>query len=185
MERKFGWKLNKYICFRTSEGNGVLHIVFWGGLYIQQSWLSKAWKKIHNAQIVDIRFVKRNSVNGLVGYLLDRYLLNQPIERMSYGWGWAWLGFCKSWKVVKEHYNNMRKGRYKIDSEGKFVHDKWHLDQLSGKWYAFTPFKMRYSQQAVAAWKSILGSHRVTSRQTYLFTDKKGYNSKFFILETF
>lgn len=165
-----GFNLNKYIAFRTSEGNGVYHIIFWGGRFIPYKWLSDAWKEIHGAWNVSIEYVhkRRKKISSLVGYLLDRYLLNQPIKRMSYGWGWAWVGFCKSWENLKSVYCEMRKGQFSYDSEGKIVYDQWHYDQILNDYVNYVPFKKRYSHKAVSAWKSILGNVRVTSRQIKL-----------------
>lgn len=169
-ERFRGFNLNKYYALRTEEGNGVYHIVFWGGNYIPYEWLSKTWEKIHGAWNISIEYVhnKKKTINGLVGYLLDRYLLNQPIKRMSYGWGWAWLGFCKSWENLKLVYCNMRKGKLTYDKEGKIVYDQWIYNGVTDKWQIGVKWKNKVSAKPVSAWKSILGNHRVTSRQTKL-----------------
>lgn len=169
-----GFKLNKYYSVRTSEGHGVYHIVFWGGNFIPYKWLSDTWKKIHGVWNISIEYVhnRKKSINGLIGYLLDRYLINQPVERISYGWGWAWLGFCKSWENLKLVYCNMRKGKFQYDRDGKIVYDQWHEVQQcyssEVKWINYVPFKMKVSAKPVSAWKSILGNFRVTSRQIKL-----------------
>ena len=88
----FGFKFNRYFKLKTAEGNGVLHIIYWGR-FIPQEWLSRAWSEIHQSSIVDIRsaYCKRGqNVKGFVGYLLTNYLTKQPILCMSYGL--AWLG---------------------------------------------------------------------------------------------
>lgn len=162
-----GFKLNKYYAIRTSEGNGTYHIPFWGGNFIPQKWLSMMWEKIHGAKIVYIQYVKKRTVAGLTGYLLDRYLQNQPIERISYGWGWAWLGFCKSWENLKSVYCNMRKGKLTYQ-DGKIVYDQWIWNPYRDKWQIGVKWKNKVSAKPVSAWKSILGNHRVTSRQTKL-----------------
>lgn len=161
-----GFRLNKYYCLRTSEGNGVLHIIFWGGLYIPQNWLSQTWYKIHGAFKADIRFVHNitKTVNGLVGYLLDRYLVNQPIERMSYGWGWAWLGFCKSWEHIKWEYKSLRRGTGSLTGLKGAV--KWEEGHSC--------------RQALPFWKKVLWQPPITSRKTSFYTPNRGYNSKYF-----
>jgi hypothetical protein len=145
-----GFKFNRYFCLRTKEGYGVLHVIFWGR-FIPQTWLSKNWLEIHGAHRADIRacFTKKRKVSGLVGYLLDRYLVNQPVERMSYGWKWAWLGFCKSWKKVKDVYGEMRAGRRPLPSDRPFF------------WY-------NYHNHSVDAWQCILWNPPNSSRQTKL-----------------
>lgn len=147
-----GFKFNRYYCLKTLEGNGVLHVIFWGR-FIPQRWLSKTWKQIHGAYRADIRacHTKNRNVKGLVGYLLTQYLSDQPIERMSYGWKWAWLGFCKSWKTVKEAYSVMRKSGSGIFAQ-KIVHS----------------FKTGFSSHHVEAWLSTLWAPPSTSYQTRL-----------------
>jgi hypothetical protein len=34
------------------------------------------------------------------------YLQSQKTLRMSYGWKWVWLGFCKSWEHIKFVYSH-------------------------------------------------------------------------------
>lgn len=63
-----GFRFNRYFCLRTSEGNSVLHIVFWGN-FIPQDWLSKNWEEIHGAWIVSIKacWTQRRAL-GRFGY---------------------------------------------------------------------------------------------------------------------
>lgn len=152
-----GFKFNRYFCLRTSEGNGVLHVVFWGR-FIPWKWLQQQWIDIHGARGVDIRKVydKRNKrVGGLVGYLITNYLSEQPIERMSYGWRWAWLGFCKSWKRVQETYNNLRRWRLPY-KEG--MPATWHDKYKDCSW---------------EAWWQFLYGERITSVQKKLVKREK------------
>ena len=48
----WGFRFNRYYCLRTSEGNGVLHVVFWGR-FIPWKWLQEQWIDIHGARGVD------------------------------------------------------------------------------------------------------------------------------------
>lgn len=183
-----GFNLNKYYAVRTSEGNGVYHIPFWGGNFIPQKWLSKTWEKIHGATIVYIQKVEKKTVAGLTGYLLDRYLTNQPIERISYGWGWAWLGFCKSWENVKLTYNNMRKGSLTYNAAGQVEWDQEHIVDSSMRRLEqrevinYVPFKKRVSHKALCAWKRHLATKRVTSRQIKFFYPNRGWQTERFNL---
>lgn len=99
-----GFKFNKYMKIETTEGNGVLHIVYWGTKkhYLPQKWISKTWKNLHNSPIADIRLIKEKG--RLVNYLVGSYLTDQPIKRISCGWKWLWLGFVKSWEKMKDVY---------------------------------------------------------------------------------
>ncbi|MBA7551059.1 hypothetical protein ES705_43593 [subsurface metagenome] len=88
------WKL------RTSEGHGVLHILYVGP-WIPQSWLSWNWDEIHNSRIVYIQEFQRRR-KKLVSYLLSHYLPSHEGEhlytRMSWSWGWVFRGFCGAWR---------------------------------------------------------------------------------------
>lgn len=99
-----GFKFNKYFKIETYEGNGVLHIVFWGTKkhFIPKEWITNTWAEIHGSPVTDIRLVKEK--NKLVNYLISSYLYKNPIKRMSCGWRWLWRGFYKTWKIIKEVY---------------------------------------------------------------------------------
>lgn len=159
-----GFKMNRYFCLRTAEGNGVLHIIFCGGNYIPVQWLKKQWLEIHGAFEVYIEYVhkKKKTVNGLVGYLLDRYLMKQKIERMSYGWRWAWLGFCRSWEVVKQNYAIMRRSVGELKMLANPCNRCSILDKCKYPRRGLTKWAVNHS---VDAWRCILWSHPVTSRQ--------------------
>lgn len=160
-----GFKFNRYFCIRTAEGNGVLHVIFWGR-FIPQAWLSSQWERIHGAFRVDIRacHTVRKRVNGLVGYLLTEYVSKQPIERMSYGWLWAWLGVCKSWSRVKDRYGMMRRGKGVLSA--RIIHvrayEAFYTVRHSDK------FKDYFVSRSVEAWHSLLWEHPLGSRQKKL-----------------
>ena len=99
--RQFGSKF-EYWKLRTSEGNGVLHILYVGP-WIPQSWLSKNWGEIHYSSIVYIQEFKRRR-KKLVSYLISHYLPDHGdgcgglYTRMSWSWGWVFRGFCGAWR---------------------------------------------------------------------------------------
>lgn len=166
-----GFKFNRYYCLRTSEGNSVLHIVYWGR-YIPQKWLSYQWEQIHGAFKVDVQRckTKHKQVNGLVGYLLQKYLQDQPIERMSYGWKWAWLGFCKSWKKVKETYGKLRKTPYFAGIKplrSRYIYPAANVNANYQKNH-FQGFHNSNHSQSVQAWQKILWLPPPTTRQVKL-----------------
>jgi hypothetical protein len=154
--RTFGWKFNRYFKLKTAEGNGVLHIVY-RGKFIPQSWLSYNWAQIHGGSfIVDIRELHvKNGLKPLANYLIVNYLTKQKTIRMSYGWRWCWLGFCKSYKNIKEEYNHMKVGTT--------------ITQLRpfGVGY-YVCFKDRFRHHGLDAWKSKLWEPSWTSRQKKL-----------------
>lgn len=160
-----GFKFNKYFKLSTEEGNGVLHIIYWGN-FIPQWWLSKNWREIHDSPVVDIRAAYGSpdrDVKGLIGYLLTNYLTKQPIKRMSYGWKWAWLGMRKSW-------NHVRKTQQFVKRSGN-CHNKpiWALNNIknSEKTY-YVPLcraKDKYRNCTLEVWNSLLKTPLPTSRQ--------------------
>lgn len=97
IQRKFGRM--QYFKVKTNEGNGVLHIVFYGP-YIPQAWLSQNWKDIHGASIVDIRAVK-GTIKRLARYVVSQYVCGQSFIRNSWSLGWVFPGFVKTWNVIK------------------------------------------------------------------------------------
>lgn len=177
-----GFKFNRYFCLRTKEGpNGVLHIIFWGK-YIPQKWLSWNWEQIHWAFKADIRacWTKRRKVNGLVSYLLGNYLMNQPIERMSYGWKWAWLGFCKSWKNVKKQMGLIR---CQPPYPGK---SKWCAlinirNSPATREQQLMSFKDKYKNVSMNYWRVLTWFPLSTTRKTsFCNPDHTEYNKKYF-----
>ena len=156
IERKFGFKFNQYFKVETTEGNGVLHIVFCGK-YIPQKWLSNQWKEIHKSPIVDIRIVKGDS-KGIARYLVGDYLCSQPIVRMSYGWGWVHKGFTSSWcgtrKVKGFKHFKTENGR-KIEEENVLLERKGVIQT-----YGF--------KRGLEVWKKILKNPSENSRQIKL-----------------
>jgi len=88
----------EYCKVKTNEGNGVLHIVFWGE-YVPQPWLSRTWEELHGAKIVDIRVLHGNT-KGIAAYLASQYLSTQEASyvRLSYSRGWVCRGFVKHWR---------------------------------------------------------------------------------------
>lgn len=100
-----GFKFSQYFCLKTSEGNGVLHIVYRGGGYIPQEWISDTWQRLHNSKIVYIEEIDyHEGARNIANYLIVNYLQQQKTLRMSCGWGWLWLGCCKSWANILRVY---------------------------------------------------------------------------------
>lgn len=163
-----GFKFNKYFKLRTAEGNGVLHIIYWGR-FIPQWWLSKTWKQIHDSPVVDIRaaYGKRGqNVKGLVGYLLTNYLTKQPIERMSYGWKWAWLGLAKSWDHVRKTQQFVKRS---ASLKAKATWAENNIQNSTRTYYVpLCKFKDKYRNCTLEVWNSLLKNPLSTSRQTKL-----------------
>jgi hypothetical protein len=88
------WKL------KTSEGHGVLHIIF-SGPWIPHSWLSRSWEEIHLSPIVYIQELRRRR-KRLISYLMSHYLPAHDVghlyTRMSWSWDWVFRGFAGAWR---------------------------------------------------------------------------------------
>jgi len=91
--RKYGQV--EFFKVRTSEGNGVLHILYRGS-FIPQSWLSSMWSDIHQSPNVWItEACKRH-----IPYVINQYLAGQSqFERYSSSWYWVYPGFVHMWRT--------------------------------------------------------------------------------------
>jgi hypothetical protein len=101
IKRKFG--AFEYLRVKTNEGNGVIHLLYWG-CYIPQRWLSTNWDNIHQSPIVDIRAIDR--IRNLGAYIVTQYLCDQKTSFIRYAWSWAWVykGFVGNWKKITREY---------------------------------------------------------------------------------
>lgn len=160
-----GFRFNRYFKLTTDEGYGVFHIVYWGE-YIPQAWLSSQWDEIHSSPIVYIEAcyggLKRN-IKGLVGYLLTNYLTKQPIRRMSYGWKWAWLGFCKSWQNIKKNGEIRRSAD---NSPPQFIDNiKTDGKTVTHYWSQVWPPEKRWRKITFELWNFLMKEPLPTTRQ--------------------
>lgn len=108
-----GFRFNKYLKILTTEGYGVIHLLY-VGRYVPQQWLSKMWQQIHKSPIVDIRIVKplKGGSRGLANYFISNYLNKNPLKRMSYSWCWLWRGFCNSFQHLRETMQFIHRGGF-------------------------------------------------------------------------
>lgn len=105
-----------YFKIETSEGNGVLHMV-WAikserAVWIPHAWLSAQWRDITGAYVVYIKRVSKGENNGkkIGRYLAQQYLAGQSaIVRVS--WSWWRMGISIG-KTFTEFYKECRKGMF-------------------------------------------------------------------------
>jgi hypothetical protein len=85
-----------YIRIKTAEGNGVLHIIFYGN-YIPRSWIKDTWETLHNAWSVNIKAIRNNK--AAAGYVLRQYVAGQD-ALINYSWspGWVHRRYVARWK---------------------------------------------------------------------------------------
>jgi len=87
----------EYLAVKTDEGCGVYHIVFKGS-FIPFRWLQDAWKDIHKAFMVNIKYV-RNYPKKLASYMVNQYMSDQnAFSRYSWSWFLVFKGFIGKWK---------------------------------------------------------------------------------------
>ncbi|MBA7550182.1 hypothetical protein ES705_42690 [subsurface metagenome] len=96
--RKWGCSF-EYLRVRTSEGFGVLHIIY-KGAYIPHSWLKNQWYNIHGAEIVFIQAL--HGQKRLARYLVSQYVAgHHTFMRTSWSWNWVFRGFVGVWYRVR------------------------------------------------------------------------------------
>ena len=101
----------RYVKVKTSEGGGVLHIIFRKPQDyppIPKNWLHKQWFKIWGSWNTSIHEVLYSDVDRMSRYVVGKYFVNQPIVRLSYGHEWVFSGFVKSFRRVIDTYAYMR-----------------------------------------------------------------------------
>ncbi len=108
LERKLGFKGVEFFQVETTEGNGVLHVVWaWRGersFYVPQDWLSSEWKRIHGAPIVWVsRIGSGQRDRDKVGrYMVAQYCGGQSgFVRFSYSWWSCEFPLAKCWETLK------------------------------------------------------------------------------------
>jgi hypothetical protein len=95
----------EYFKVETSEGNGVLHIVYRGS-YLPHSWVSSSWSEIHNSPIVNIKLLNFNDMKKTACYVVSQYISSQGSSyvRSSQSWNWVFRGFKTLWYHLKWSY---------------------------------------------------------------------------------
>jgi hypothetical protein len=96
IQRKFGYLL-PYCMVHTNEGNGVLHVLYYGS-YLPQKWVSDAWDEIHKSDYIFIKEVPDN----VAKYVVTQYIANQQtaFQRCSWSQNWVCRGFVREWKNI-------------------------------------------------------------------------------------
>jgi hypothetical protein len=99
--RKFGVLL-AYFMVHTNEGNGVLHVLFRGKVYIPQGWLSNQWLDIHKSSYVWIK----QTPDDVARYVVTQYVADQgtSYQRCSWSQNWVCKGFVGEWKRLIRWY---------------------------------------------------------------------------------
>jgi hypothetical protein len=149
IEKTLGFEGLQYVQVSTSEGGGVLHIVWaWRGersFYIPQHKLSAAWGRIHGAPIVWISAMgtTRKDCKNTARYMITQYCVEQDgFKRLSYSWDRLPLKMFQAWETLKEQGREtyVEDGRGGPDSRRGRVHVCYTLTMA----------------EIVAAWEQLL-----------------------------
>ena len=100
----------------TESGLAHKHIIF-RGRYIDQVFLSRTWRSIHKAYVVDIRRIKKFESNNQIASYLAKYMAKEG-ARYSWSWGWLWRGFAKDWQNLKKMGRICRDAGYPAPMSG-------------------------------------------------------------------
>jgi len=125
--RRAGYHFEYWKC-RTSEGGGVLHIVYRGD-YIPQNYISECWYQITgDSYVVDIREIDTSDYKCVARYVVSQHLTGgQGIDYVRSSWSWNWVckGFVKVWKGILSLYVNTHGIKYCVG-----VWDRWLAGSL-------------------------------------------------------
>ncbi|MBA7703043.1 hypothetical protein ES703_111825 [subsurface metagenome] len=169
IEAGLGYKGIQHYQVRTSEGNGVLHILWaWKAMngfrqrsfYVEQAWLGKQWQGIHSAPIVWIARVKggRVSRNKVSRYCMSQYVGSQSgYEYMSWSWGRTfgfplvacWRAFKGVWS--KHNGNGHRRALYAF--WGAFLSGQ-AMPLWVGRYTSLELVRLGYQEYHSALWAS-------------------------------
>jgi hypothetical protein len=97
--------LAQYLGVRTSEGNGVLHLLFVAPVFIPKRWISSAWSDITHGvsyiiRIFEVRLSSKSRCKSMARYM-TQYVAGQDLfERFSYSWSWIFKGAVAVWRSL-------------------------------------------------------------------------------------
>jgi hypothetical protein len=112
-----------YLKVETSEGNGVIHALYFGD-YLPQKWLSDQWSDIHQSWHVDIRATKKGVGHSarLARYIVTQYVGTQSKHvRLSWSYGWVFKGFVGVWNALRANLGKFRA----IEVWERFLRSGW------------------------------------------------------------
>jgi len=98
----------EYFKVETSEGNGVLHILYRGS-YLPYSFLVDNWQTIHNSWDLNIKKIDTSKPKDSALYVVTQYISSQSSSyvRNSQSWNWVFRGFKQIWyKFARDYRSN-------------------------------------------------------------------------------
>ena len=125
--RRAGYRFEYWKC-KTSEGGGVLHIVYRGD-FIPQIFISENWYDITgDSFIVDVREIDYRDSKKIARYVVTQHLSGGQgtlYVRSSWSWNWVCRDFVQRWKAIISLYADSRGIKYCIN-----LWDRWLLGDL-------------------------------------------------------
>jgi hypothetical protein len=108
IEHEFG-VLYQYIRVRTSEGNGVLHLLLVADVFIPQKWISDAWRDITQGVsyivfIEEVHLGRKSDCKKMSRYMTQYVAGQQNFERYSMSRFWLFPSAVKVWKALVHSY---------------------------------------------------------------------------------
>lgn len=98
----------RYFKIKTTEGGGVMHIVFRKGYNVPKldtRWLQRIWGKLWDSpQGTDIHDIPYKDAEKVGFYLVNQYVAGQPFLRCSSSYYWVYQGFTRSFRHIIEVY---------------------------------------------------------------------------------
>jgi len=104
VEHAFGF-LMQYLMVRTSEGNGVLHVIFVAPEFLPKRWISAAWLDITHGvsriiRIFEVRLGRKADCKRMARYMTQYVAGQVSFERFSYSWSWIFKGAVRVWRSL-------------------------------------------------------------------------------------
>jgi len=104
VEHKFGF-LMQYLMVRTSEGNGVLHVIFVAPEFLPKRWISASWLDITHGvsriiRIFEVRLGRKADCKRMARYMTQYVAGQVSFERFSYSWSWIFKGAVRVWRSL-------------------------------------------------------------------------------------
>jgi hypothetical protein len=100
LRKRFGRRIHYLkVVELTKKGHAHIHALLFNVPYIEKSWLSKTWERIHGASIVDIQAVRNLAAS--IDYLLKH---QQKVLRDTDTQAYFWYHRKRSWTVSRDFW---------------------------------------------------------------------------------
>jgi len=103
LKKKFSFE---YFKVETSEGNGVLHILYRGS-YLPYNFIVDNWMDIHNSWDINIKKVDLSDCKSSACYVVSQYVGGQgsAYVRGSSSRKWVYSGYVSDWYYIRSWFD--------------------------------------------------------------------------------